>query len=248
MDKYKFDNPELKKRTEIKAELYANNNIRTYNDIDLNSNVSVLKDDAQNIDIDKIREMLDKKYRDNLPRRKSINIEAPIDEPKEDSSLFDTKEYNINEILAKAKTEQNIDYLEERLKKINNTNNNILENLDIGLKSKSKTNHFDNSNELMDLINTITLLEQESKDKYKQTDSDLLDLSPTEKISTEPIANSFFTGNLLVTDKDYEDFKDIQKDIKSNSILIKILVIVFILLILSLIIYFLNSYFSWGLF
>lgn len=248
MDKYKIDNSKIKQRTEIKAKLYAESDIQTYNEMDLDSNVSILKGDCENIDIDKIREMLDKKYRENIPRRKSINIEAPEDDKLEDYSLYDTKEYNINEIIAKAKNEQCIDYLEERLKKLNNTNNNILENLDVGPKSQNKTNHFNDSDELLDLINTITLLEKDNQDKKTDEASKLLDLCPTEQLTSTPLENSFFTGNLVVTEKDFEDFKDIQKDIKSNSILIKLLVIIFLLLIFGLTFYFLNNYFEWKIF
>lgn len=60
MDKYEFDTPDYKKRTELKANLYQNNEIENYSKIDLNSNISVLKTDSKNIDIDKIREMPDR--------------------------------------------------------------------------------------------------------------------------------------------------------------------------------------------
>ncbi len=82
MDKYEFDTPEYKKRTDLKADLYQNNKIDDYNEIDLNSNISILKADSKNIDVNQIREMLDKKYRDNIPRRKSIAIEYDSDEIK----------------------------------------------------------------------------------------------------------------------------------------------------------------------
>ena len=95
MDKYEFDTPDYKKRTELKANLYQNNEIENYSKIDLNSNISVLKTDSKNIDIDKIREMLDKKYRDNMPRRKSIALDYETEEVKEEDDLFDTKEYDI---------------------------------------------------------------------------------------------------------------------------------------------------------
>ena len=39
-----------------------------------------------------------------------------------------------------------------------------------------------------------------------------------------------------------------QKDIKSNSVLIKILIIIFVIIVLAVAVYFLNKYFNWGLF
>ena len=246
MDKYEFDTPDYKKRTELKANLYQNNEIENYCKIDLNSNISVLKTDSKNIDVDKIREMLDKKYRDNMPRRKSIALDYETEEVKEEDDLFDTKEYDINEIIAKAKSEQSVNYLQDRLKKINNTNNDILENLNINPKSDIKK--FDDEKELMSLINTITQIEIENQEKAKNEAADLLDLNQTKQIDSFTTENTFFTGNMKIQDKDYEDFKEIQKDIKSNSILIKLLVFIFIIIIIALIVFLLNDYLNLELF
>lgn len=246
MDKYEFETPEYKRRTELKADLYQNNEIDDYNKIDLNSNVSVLKTDGKNIDVGQIREMLDKKYRDNIPRRKSIAIDCEDVEKEKESDLFDTKEYDINEIIAKAKSEQTVDYLQDRLKKVNNTNNNILENLNI--KPEIEKKQTVEETELMTLINTITQLEMENQEKARKESADLLDLDLTEKIGPLPKENTFFTGKMAVIDKDYEDFEDIQKDIKSNSVLIKILIFIFILMILALIVFLLNNYLNLELF
>lgn len=245
MDKYEFDTPEYKKRTDLKADLYQNNKIDDYNEIDLNSNISILKADSKNIDVNQIREMLDKKYRDNIPRRKSIAIEYDSDEIKEEADLFNTKEYDINEIIARAKSEQTVDYLQDRLKKINNTNHNILENLNINSKSDSKNAEED---ELMSLINTITQLEVQNQEKARKEEAELLSLEQTQTISSETMENSFFTGNMKVQEKDYEDFNDIQKDLKSNSVIINILVGIFILTIIGLTVFLLNNYLNLELF
>ena len=189
--------------------------------------------------------MLDKKYRDNIPRRKSIAIEYDSDEIKEEDDLFNTKEYDINEIIARAKSEQTVDYLQDRLKKINNTNHNILENLNINSKSDSKNAEED---ELMSLINTITQLEVQNQEKARKEEAELLSLEQTQTISSETMENSFFTGNMKVQEKDYEDFNDIQKDLKSNSVIINILVGIFILTIIGLTVFLLNNYLNLELF
>ena len=98
----------------------------------------------------------------------------------------------------------------------------------------------------MTLIDTITKLELENREKAEKEASDLLNLNNTEEILN--LENSFFTGNLAVTDKDYEDFKDLQSDIKSNSILIKVLIFIFIILFIAAIIILLNHFLSLGLF
>ena len=59
---------------------------------------------------------------------------------------------------------------------------------------------------------------------------------------------SFYTGKLAINDKDFDDFKDISDDIKSNSVLIKILVFIFILSLLAVGVYVINKYFDLGLF
>ena len=63
MDKYNDETPELRRRIDKYSELYEKNNSSDYDKFDVDSNISVLKDNARSIDVDQIREMLDKKYR-----------------------------------------------------------------------------------------------------------------------------------------------------------------------------------------
>ena len=100
----------------------------------------------------------------------------------------------------------------------------------------------------MSLINTITQIEIENQEKAKNEAADLLDLNQTKQIDSFTTENTFFTGNMKIQDKDYEDFKEIQKDIKSNSILIKLLVFIFIIIIIALIVFLLNDYLNLELF
>ena len=243
MDRYKDETPELKKRTDLKADLYSKD-VDDYSSLDLNSNVSILKDNANNIDVDKIKEMLDKRYRENTPKRKSINIEPYLDnydETKQD--LYDTKEYDINEILSRARDTKTVDYKKERLRRLTNTNQDILQNLNLN----EKKDKYEEEQELMTLIDTITKLELENQEKAQKEAGDLLDLTP-EETEQKTAESSFFTGKLVVTDDDYEDFKDIERDIKSNSIFIKILVFIFVILFIGALVIFLNHLLSLGLF
>ena len=245
MDKYDFETPELKKRTERNKNLYYSSEIDDYEKFDVNSNVSVLKNNSRSIDVDQIREMLDKKYRDNLPKRKSIDIEIPEDTDYKDP-LEDTKEYDLNAMLSKAKSDKVINYDIERLNKSSNPSELIDK---INEKYNSKEGK-ESEEELKELINTITALEL----KNQKADAELLDLADDEipsKTSTNIISEpeeAFYTGNLAVTEEDFEDFKDMQNDIKSNSIFIKILAIIFIIVILLVGIYVINNLFDLGLF
>ena len=165
MNKYHNGEENLEsKRTVRNRELYRTYEVDNYNKFDVNSNISVLKDNAHNIDIDQIKEILDKRYSDNAPKRKSINIDiepVPYKDVKED-----TKEYDLNSILLKAKKEKDIDYEVERLNKaysgkelVDKINNKYSE------KEEEKTKE---EQELESLINTITALEIKNQKDAKR--------------------------------------------------------------------------------
>ncbi len=245
MDKYEMETPELKKRTERNKKLYDSYDIGDYDKFDINSNVEVLKSNARNIDVNQIKDMLDKKYRDNLPQRKSIDL--PIYEDVEvNDPLEDTKEYDLNSILSKVKEERTINYDNLRL----NTTSSSKELVDNINKKYANKEVSDEEEELQELINTITSLEL----KNQKQNADLLGLSDDEpsKTSTSIIPkkpeNEFYTGKLSVTDDDLDDFKDMQDDIKSNSIFIKVLVFIIILIFIGVGIYVANNVFELGLF
>jgi len=255
MSKYEFDEKtSAPSRAKRNAELYQKEDIQDYNKIDINSNVSLLKNDVKDIHVDKIREMLDKKYRDNIPRRKSINIETP--EEPEVPLKETTKEYDINDIIAKAKNDQEVDYHEERLRNLRDTNYKILDNLALDRENDEELEDTDEieieltkEKELKELINTITQLENTQKiatDLLNLSDDTDPDILPE---STEPsMENSFYTGNLEVKEADFDDFAEMQKDIKSNGIVIKILVIIFVIILVVVGVVLLNNHFDWGLF
>ena len=247
MDKYELETPELKKRTDRNKDLYHTYEIPDYDKFDVNSNVSILKNNAREIDVDQIRAMLDKKYRDNVPQRKSIDI-PKIEELDQKDPLEDTKEYDLNSILSKAKDERIIDYDKERLTKASNSEDLISKINNMYASSSIKETE---DNDLEELINTITSLELKNQNK----DAEFLGLSADEEAKTQTsiilekkIENEFNTGQLAVTEDDYEDFKDIQKDIKSNSIFIKVLAFIFIIILIVSIIFVINNIFDLGLF
>lgn len=62
------------------------------------------------------------------------------------------------------------------------------------------------------------------------------------------LVNTFYTGNLAIKDNDLNDFKDLESELKSNSILIKILIIFVVIIILAMGVYLLNKYLNLGLF
>lgn len=180
MDKYSAEYSSYKSRTQKNKDLYESVRNSNLSEFDVNSNVSVIEDNAKTVSISHVNELLDDIYRDNAPRRKSIDIsEIPTTEiVKED--IIDTREYDINAILEKAKMGKNVDYNRERLKKVRDAEKDILTNLDISRKiteeNEYKAKRKQEEQELTDLINTITQIEKINKDKFNKESEDSLDL------------------------------------------------------------------------
>ena len=251
MDKYNDETPELRRRIDKYSELYEKNNSSDYDKFDVDSNISVLKDNARSIDVDQIREMLDKKYRDNIPKRKSISVDPTYNEEEAVTEKNDEKEYDLNAILDKAKQNRKVSYEEERFNRIETSSSEKLIN-EINRKYKPR-DESDEAAELLNLINTITELELKNQNKENNVELDDNVDTPnliaaqelTEKDDNE---ETFYTGKLAIKENDYDDFKEIQDDINSNSIVIKILIFIFIIVILGIVVFALNKYLNLGLF
>ncbi len=270
MDKY-HNSSLVGKRTAKNEELYKQVNKQALQDFNVNSNATVLSDNGTSIDLDMLKDMLDKKYKETN-KRKPLNLDLPLDD--EPINLEQTKEYDINAILEKARENKTIDYEKERLKKVRDTQYDILKNLDLTKKEEPEIEDDTPSKEeekLMTLINTITLNEQNSK----KNDLDPLDLfedlrgnentqvieglkeeiektsnisKPKEKEDKEEkIDNSFYTKSLGLSKSDFEDFQDLEDDVKPHNALIIVLTIIIIIAFLFGIFLFLNIYFDWGI-
>lgn len=274
MDKYNTSKLQINSRTQKNQSLYDEVRNSAMTEFDVNSNISIIDDNADHINVAKIRKMLDKKYNDDLPKRRSIQLpqedEQIIDEP-----LGDTKEYDINAILQKAKQGKNIDYNRERLKKVREAQFDILNNLDLELKKVDETKNNKNKeaeDNLFNLINTITELELKNKtSNYKEASealdllSDLKDEQVTDdedenEDSDKKMENSLEKKNndrdshiektlskLNIDISSYDDFSDISK--RDNGMLF--IKIVIFLIVISLVIgavYILDNVLSLGLF
>jgi len=176
-------------RQKKNEELYENISNYEFDNYRLENNVTVLDDDAKNIDVEKIKKILDTKY-NQTPKRRSIVIEDDYEEPQ--VSLDETREYDINAILERARSEKEVDYEKERLKKLRDTQYDILNSLVISdeaedLDQKDETDNNEENNELMDLINTITARELNTTNKNISEDLDPLDILSDLKGSEDTI-------------------------------------------------------------
>ena len=255
MDKY-TETPNLKSRCEKNKNLYDQIKNCDIEKFEVQSNATIIDEDVNSIDVNKIKDMLDRQYKNELAR-KSI-LETKIQDTEEEK-LVDTKEYDINAILEKAKLNQNVDYEKERLKKIHDTQYDILKNLNI--KENLDDDVEDTEENIMNLINTITNLELKHKEKSGNTTAlDLLsDLSDgdtetvyktmeldKEKIS-ELTEENLDEEDLSIEEK-YDDFKELERDLKSNNIAIKVVIVIFIIIFCIIGFIFVNNYFNLGLF
>lgn len=159
-------------RAQKNASLYSEINDMNINSFDVNSNSEILEQRASTIDIDKLKDMLDRKYREEVhthPIGRVDNIKKT-----EEIKLDETREYDINSALDKAKENKENDYEVERLKKLRNTQVDILNNLEIESMKKvpNKAVSKSEGERLKSLIDTINLTEETNSIK----DMDPLDI------------------------------------------------------------------------
>ena len=166
----------MPKRVAKNRNLYDEIKNTDLDNFDIASNAKVIGDNNSQIDIDKIKEILEKNYQ--APQRRSLKMDIPEDE---EYVMEKTREYDINSILEAARQEKEVDYEEERLKKVRDTQYDILKNLELEASEKETTKK--NKEELLELINTINLNEVQNKAKERMEEED----SEEEETETEEL-------------------------------------------------------------
>ena len=122
-------------RVKKNANLYRRIDASTIDDIEINQPEEVIESNTSTIDVEKLKSMLDKKYRDPSSNTLKDVDHKPVDRQ---INLEETREYNLDEILNKAKANDDTDYGVERLKKLSDTNVSILDGLNIKDNDTSK--------------------------------------------------------------------------------------------------------------
>lgn len=248
MTKY-YNEPEVtNSRYHRNEELYKEISKSELNSFDVKSNATILGDNKNEIDVEKIKKILDTRYKET-PQRKSIILEES-DEPEEAREI--TKEYDINVILEKAREQKSDNYEEERLKKLRDTQFDILKNLNISKKDDLEDEDNLEEDNLKSLINTIAFNESRNKDDSSPLDilSDLKGSEDTEvldglkeeiekneeektsSITDTQMINSFYTSSNALKQKDFEDIEDFSKSIESNNVFIKIVIAIIVIIFL----------------
>lgn len=257
MEKYTDVHEELGQRYKKNEDLYKKISDQELDKYTVRTNATVLDDNGTNIDVEHIKKILDTKY-NSAPKRKSIVIPEEVNEEVND--VIETKEYDINLILEKAKENESTDYDKNRFKKLRDTQYDILKDLNLNTTDVAKENDEEEMDELRELINTITQKELENRKK----DDDPLDLFPDlkgdentvvldgmkeelektlekENISVndnndvsedDKLENSFYTTSTAFTQSDFDDFDDLKKEVKGHKVLLTIITILIVLAIL----------------
>ena len=170
MEKYYDENNRyVQKRTNRNSDLYKEIGDSDLDDFSMTSNAKVIgENNSNNINIDRLKEILEKNYQ-RSNKRNRVNLAPKYDETP--IELEETREYDINAILEKAREEKEINYERERLKKIRDTQYDILKNLNIDEEEeRNKAANKKTKEELLNLINTIT------ENELQKTKMDPLDL------------------------------------------------------------------------
>lgn len=258
MTKY-YEEQELRgSRYHKNEELYKEISKSELNSYDVKSNATILGDNKNEIDVEKIKKILDTKYND-VPKRRSIRLEE-TEEVEDEIEI--TKEYDINVILEKAREQKTENYEEERLKKLRDTQFDILKKLNIDREETEEDIEDDEEGNLQTLINTITF--NEKHNKLENTDSGPLDIlselkgsdntevldglkeevEKNEKITDTQMINSFYTSSNALNQKDFEDIEDFSKSIESNNTFVKILIaLVMVIFLIGIVLIIKSIYF-----
>ena len=130
MEKYENVSLDSMSRTQRNQNIYNSTDIGELSRIKTNTNVSVISDAPKEIDIEKIKNYVSNMNNETEEKRKRVSLELP----KEEEVVVkrkEIKEYDINTILEKAKDQRETDYEQDRHRKLNNTQIDILKNIKI---------------------------------------------------------------------------------------------------------------------
>ncbi len=167
MSKYDHIEDTNMSRTKRNQDIYTSSDMGELSRFRSNTNVSVISDAPKEIDIMKIKNYLESLNDDKEEKRKRLNLDIPIEE-EEVIQRKETRNYDINSVLEEAREKKEDDYEEQRHRKINNTQYDILKNIKIS-EDYSKEDADDELNTqektIVDLIQNIQNNSGEKEEK-----------------------------------------------------------------------------------
>ena len=130
MEKYDDVSLDTMSRTKRNQNVYNMTDLGELSRIKTNTNVSVISDAPKEINLEKIISYVNSMEEGNDEKRKRVSLELP----KEEEVVVERREekdYDINSVLERARDKRESDYEEERHRKLNNTQIDILKNIKI---------------------------------------------------------------------------------------------------------------------
>ena len=218
-----------------------------YDDMYENTNYSnmVVIDDSNEIDINKIKEIIDReKKRETRQERNNFNKEE-YDNITEETKT-DEKLYDINQVLRRAKENRNIieDANEKRKFQNYKFNDNIEEELN--KTRKVYENLIKEEKELLNLMNTMTdvssntIANEMFQDLTKDDNFTEVLEDITENVGIKQIdkdTTEYSTDTFMFNTKDFEDLDDLRDDVKRSSVFIKVLIVLMVFAVLGTLYY-----------
>lgn len=234
MERYYNSDTEESKRTAKNEELY-----RKIYDEEEYSNIEGIATLTRNneVDITKIKDMIQNRenYRNQKRYHEFMDDDEIILEPKIEE--YEEKNYDINDILNKAKNEYN-------KQTYHSLKDNELPDLN-RIRKLEEVEDLEEDEKLKGLINTITNTSMLNKLGDKELSLDVLDdlksngttimdvPSPKSKTINSEMDTTFYTAGMKFKDKDFEELKDMNTNIKKNNKLIKILITIIALIVVA---------------
>lgn len=252
MDRYSKQELMTSGRSTKNKDLYKQiENLETYTNIE---GVATIEK-TNEIDITKVQEML--KNRENYKKQRQFRPfikEEVVSEKQEDEQIEETKNYNINDLLMKAKAQEQKtktyrkldDKQIELLKSLNRKNNEYdviqeekeLKELINTISSNKELNELSKTNDdvgLLDELKSDTMVGNASSIK-KIIEEEKKDVSEDENTQMD---KSFYTSSFGFTSNDFEELKNMNHTIKKSNKFIIILLIILIALVIGTVIFFL---------
>ena len=243
MDKY-LSNNSNESRSSRNKKLYD----ELYNT--MNYTNSVVIDQSREIDISKIKEIVDKERR--LNEKKDNRPELNLDDLTMIEEEEEEKVYNINEVLKEAKEKRDIisDASEKR------KNSRYEPHMDIDTELKETKKVYDKilqeETELLDIMNTLTSAKTSAniKDAYKDitAESKLVELKQEEPSEDTPEeqkeekkTKEYSTNTFMFNKKDFVD-SELEESLKGTNGFIKALIVILTIGILVAAYYIIKTY------
>lgn len=244
---------------ESRSQKYNSNMSRTkknkdlYDDLYKDTNYSnmVVIDDSNEIDVDKIKQIIDREKR---PTRE-VNNNYMYDSLKEyyniDKKDDKKKTYDINEVLKNAKSKRDIIEEANEKRKIENYkfNNNYLHE-ELAKTRKVYNDLVKDETELLNIMNTLTSLDVDSNTENLSNTTQMANEmfnSLTENAIEKPKpivkqvveedeekdnSKEYSTNTFLFETKDFEGLKSVGESMKKSGLAVKIFIFIFTILVI----------------